>query len=386
MPTVLVPIRINLDKFGFRVRETFTWNKNDVTVKPKAFAIQFCHDEELPDCMVTPITSEIEEQLRTFHTAAASSDIGSRIAKIKLSLTVGSTVLKDCFFWDHAEKEITPERFAEMMCADLGLGGSYAVLIAHSIREQLLADRQAALQEQPGQTDNPLKIRNLSECYRVEDGNEWTPSLEYRGATEFERRTLQEVLEGRVRKRALDSAEEVAGGGVGSELVSRSRVGRARKDVSYVEQGEGFDDGIGGRSSRRARTTASYAEPNRYGGAVGAGAPAEAVDPNKAPVVIDYTDKTAFPRLDEVPVTVPSTKTQAMLDASARGPRSRLSPNEQDLLERLRNKTVATKVAQQQQEDLPDESSLAQAAATNTNNKLVAEIDDSWMIGGPLNV
>jgi hypothetical protein len=239
------------------------------------------------------------------------------------------------------------------------------------------------MQEQPGQAENPLKIRNLSDCYRVEEGTDWSPSLEYRGATEFERRTLQEALEGRVRKRALDATEDALGAAA-AELGGRSRVGRARKDVSYVEMNDDFDDGLVGRTSRRARTTVSYSEPSRYGGGLGV-APSEGIDPIKTPVVIDYTDKTAFPRLDDVPTPAPSVETQALLDASARGPRSRLSPSEHALLERLRNKTTVSKLPQQV--DVVDVGqSFEHASSTSANNKLVADIDDSWMIGGPLNV
>ena len=435
MPLELVPIRLNIEKFGVRIRETFTWNQNDQTLRPKAFAVQFCHDEELPDVMVAPITTAIEEQLRmytsesavvaaraaavaaaaaaansrtmmvpgpssmpsegaaatataataTAATAATAADdddddedddddddddevgddgrggassrsrsgggkMASRVTRIKLSLQVGSTTLSDSFFWDHAEPSITPESFAEMLCSDLGLAGAYLPKIAHAVREQLLADRQSAMQEMPGEEDTPLKIRNLSQCFRIEDGDKWSPVLQYKGATEFERRSLKEALEGRLQKRALDGTAEEAPG----VLSTSRRAGRPRKEVSYAEVADVEIDELmsGGRRSGRSRKDVAYA-PQPRGGAAEPIAP---VDPTKAPVVVDYTDTIAFPRIDRVPASRPSKEVQELLSANRNGARTSdgggggggraaLSASELALLDTLRyaTKKKATK-------------------------------------------
>ena len=43
----------------------------------------------------------------------------------------------DQFEWDLNNKDFTPEQFARSLCAELGLGYEFIVLIAHSIREQI---------------------------------------------------------------------------------------------------------------------------------------------------------------------------------------------------------------------------------------------------------
>lgn len=381
MVSELVPIRLNIDKFGIRVRETFTWNRNDQAVRPKAFAVQFCHDEELPNCMVSPITTAIEEQLNLYAPVAAAvasaqssttdSSAASRVTKIELSLQVGSTTLTDSFFWDHAEKSITPESFANMLCSDMGLAGAYVPKIAHAIREQLLADRQAAMQEQPGEEETPLKIRDLSECFRIEDGDKWSPVLQYKGATEYERRLLQEAFQGRLRKRAHDTNAEESGGGM---TMSR-RAGRPRKDVSYAELANNNDDlldDVGtGRRSARARKDVVYAPP-RAGDA--ARAADISADPTKKAVVVDYTDTSAFPRIERVPISKPSKEVQEMLYASREGGaangRTVLSETEQELLDTLRQWTKK-KPAVDADDDDDNDDTIAQMQA----------LDDALMLG-----
>jgi len=44
----------------------------------------------------------------------------------------------DRFTWDPNSPLNSPEAFAHMLCADLGLGGEFPTLVAHSIREQIL--------------------------------------------------------------------------------------------------------------------------------------------------------------------------------------------------------------------------------------------------------
>jgi hypothetical protein len=60
---------------------------------------------------------------------------------IKLDLHVGSLFLKDQFEWPLFEHSITPEEFASILSADLGISGEFLPLIAHSIREQVCIAR-----------------------------------------------------------------------------------------------------------------------------------------------------------------------------------------------------------------------------------------------------
>ena len=43
-PDLLVPIRIDLELDGQKIRDTFTWNKNEQLVTPEIFAEILCDD------------------------------------------------------------------------------------------------------------------------------------------------------------------------------------------------------------------------------------------------------------------------------------------------------------------------------------------------------
>lgn len=43
-PDLLVPIRIDLEMEGQKIRDTFTWNKNEQLVTPEIFAEILCDD------------------------------------------------------------------------------------------------------------------------------------------------------------------------------------------------------------------------------------------------------------------------------------------------------------------------------------------------------
>lgn len=57
---------------------------------------------------------------------------------------VGRDLLVDQFLWDCDNQLNSPERFAQVTCAELRLGGEFVPIIAHSIREQLLHDRKVS--------------------------------------------------------------------------------------------------------------------------------------------------------------------------------------------------------------------------------------------------
>ncbi|KAJ2666662.1 SWI/SNF chromatin-remodeling complex subunit [Coemansia sp. RSA 1199] len=61
---VLVPIRLDIDAEGFRLRDTFTWDLGNELVTPRQFVTGLCADLELPaDVFVGAAVQAIEEQL-----------------------------------------------------------------------------------------------------------------------------------------------------------------------------------------------------------------------------------------------------------------------------------------------------------------------------------
>jgi len=298
----LVPIRLNIEHEGYRVAETFTWNLNEQVVRPKTFAIQLCHDEELPNQFVGLIASSIEEQLKEY-VALMSIDIGPRVVQIRLSIQLGSTMLNDAFFWDHAEQSLTPEHFAELVCADVGISGEFEAKVAHAIREQILSDRKATIEALQGDFyhDGPadkLVLRQLSDCFRVQNADDWSPSLQMQSWMDMEKLEKEAELQARRQKRARESGEDL------TASFSGRRSFRARKQVSYAE--ESADD------AKRAP---------------------------RDPVVIDYRDVQAFPRLETPPHDPPSEKVCKYL-ASRGDSYAQLAPDERKMLDQLRVKAA----------------------------------------------
>jgi hypothetical protein len=82
---------------------------------------------------------------------------------------VGSLYLKDQFEWPLFEETISPEDFARIMAADVGIAGEFIPMIAHSIREQLV---QARLDFHDG-----LTAPDYSTPVREDEDDEWEPDL-----------------------------------------------------------------------------------------------------------------------------------------------------------------------------------------------------------------
>ncbi|KAI8885301.1 SNF5-domain-containing protein [Backusella circina FSU 941] len=166
----LVPIRLDLEYDGYKLRDTFTWNLNETLVTPEQFGEIMCEDLKLPSPVANQIAKAIREQLDDYYLNAASMLIrneddeqvkeleiqqqqpkeedqeeGTIIHKkqnelrtlIKLDITVGNRELIDQFEWDITCTKNSPETFAERLATELGLGGEFKTAIAHSIREQI---------------------------------------------------------------------------------------------------------------------------------------------------------------------------------------------------------------------------------------------------------
>jgi hypothetical protein len=135
----LIPIRLELDfEDGSRFRDVFMWNVNDASVTPEHFSDILCHDLEFGPEYVPTLSESIHAQLEEHR--KVRNIVRSTKAKhvpIEISLPVGDHILQDRLIWDMSEDVISPESFATQMAAELGLGREHALIIAHSIREQL---------------------------------------------------------------------------------------------------------------------------------------------------------------------------------------------------------------------------------------------------------
>ncbi|KAF9361054.1 SWI/SNF chromatin-remodeling complex subunit [Mortierella sp. NVP85] len=186
---VLVPIRLEIDIDGLVLRDTFTWNLHgkergltmaqgsvlehvaiqlayrqvlfmlastlESLITPEHFAEVLCEDLQFPAHQFAPLISRsIREQIQDYHLPVLSETEvpepepeqtpleESRPPQelrilIKIDITVANTSLIDQFEWDISCPNNDPEHFAEVLAAELGLGGEFRTAIAHSIREQV---------------------------------------------------------------------------------------------------------------------------------------------------------------------------------------------------------------------------------------------------------
>jgi chromatin structure-remodeling complex subunit SFH1 len=80
-PSVLVPIRVELETETSRIRDCFVWNLNEELITPNQFARAFCTDLDLPmhpysEQVAGAIRAQLEE-----HSGVATIDLKSTLKK-----------------------------------------------------------------------------------------------------------------------------------------------------------------------------------------------------------------------------------------------------------------------------------------------------------------
>ncbi|KAI8136906.1 hypothetical protein BJV82DRAFT_526184 [Fennellomyces sp. T-0311] len=134
----LVPIRLEIEIDGYKLRDTFTWNMNETLITPEQFAEIMCEDLQLPTAQFAQqIARGIKDQVQDYYLHSGSTRKSAELRMLmKLDITVGNRALLDQFEWDIANPRNNAEEFAERLANELGLGGEFRTAIAHSIREQ----------------------------------------------------------------------------------------------------------------------------------------------------------------------------------------------------------------------------------------------------------
>lgn len=180
---MLVPIRLDMELEGQKLRDTFTWNKNESIISPEQFAEILCDDLDLnPVPFVPAISAAIRQQIEAYVTESIIEENCDQRVIIKLNIHVGNTSLVDQIEWDMSERDNNPEEFAIKLCAELGLGGEFVTAIAYSIRGQLSwHQRTYAFSEAPLSTvEVPFRAPSEAES--------WAPFLETLTDAEMEKK------------------------------------------------------------------------------------------------------------------------------------------------------------------------------------------------------
>jgi chromatin structure-remodeling complex subunit SFH1 len=141
------------------------WNLNEDLITPQQFAKVFCSDLELPmHPFVQQVSAAIRSQVEE-HEGIVSLDLSgeSEVAPdprigvssteekiecrviLALDVQIANHHLVDTIEWDLAS-DLTPEVFAKTLCADLGLTGDSAPVIAHAVYEEILRHKRDAVE------------------------------------------------------------------------------------------------------------------------------------------------------------------------------------------------------------------------------------------------
>jgi SNF5 / SMARCB1 / INI1 len=163
----LVPMRIDIEIEGRRLREFITWESQEPHFTPHSFAEVLCEEQKLPPPFVKEITRTIEQKLSRYEKYYPGNYECLQVMEIEVR--VDNLVLRDRFVWDINNLDNSPEIFAQMLCSDLGLGGDVAASVSNAIREKICFYQK---QQQKVMTlPEPLQ-----EIYR-QYPEEWEPKL-----------------------------------------------------------------------------------------------------------------------------------------------------------------------------------------------------------------
>ena len=179
LPTVLIPIRIEIDTDTLRIRDCFTWNLNgaqryyhtfhqfDIASKeslitPTHFALLFCADLGLEAPYIEQVANQIRAQLEE-HGATAALDLpvnteregeilheddagpGDCRVVLQIDVQIGTKHMLDHIEWD-LRAPLTPEEFTSQFCAEVGLSSEAVPMIAHAIHEELLKHKRDVIE------------------------------------------------------------------------------------------------------------------------------------------------------------------------------------------------------------------------------------------------
>ncbi|KAJ1850438.1 Chromatin structure remodeling complex protein sfh1, partial [Coemansia sp. RSA 486] len=139
----LVPIRLELEVGDYRLHDVFVWNAREQALTPEHFAAIYCADLSLPSDARSGAVEYVAQLIRqqvAEHVSAADCDFSGDELRVNLNIEVqvGAHVLRDRIEWDILEPlGSRPEEYARCLCKELGLGGEYAPLVAHRVREEV---------------------------------------------------------------------------------------------------------------------------------------------------------------------------------------------------------------------------------------------------------
>ena len=147
---LLIPVKVDITFSGCRLVDSFCWNLLS-PLTTLEFASKTCADLNLPEGFKWKLCLQIQEQVDAFLILLQalqyrSKELDASIEaafrqpqQIVIGIRYNMLDYAENILWDvHANKKVSPEKFARTTCDDLGLPAQMEPLIAFRIRESLL--------------------------------------------------------------------------------------------------------------------------------------------------------------------------------------------------------------------------------------------------------
>jgi hypothetical protein len=170
---VLIPITLRDKQGKIEYEEHLLWNPHHVLITPEEFIKSVGKEENLTPIMQQRILQSLKNQVMQYSRrlevmpAVAAADKANGLLVLEIDVTIGQQRLRDQVLWDHYDIHSSPEEFANKFAQDLGLIGTWAVRIAHSIREQIL-QHFAALSRGEMSPMRRMLIRSVEDVYKAQ--------------------------------------------------------------------------------------------------------------------------------------------------------------------------------------------------------------------------
>ncbi|GMM38104.1 Sfh1 protein [Saccharomycopsis crataegensis] len=212
----LVPIRIDLDhnNGNNRIVDFFMWNLHETLLTPEKFAEIMCQDLEFSAGVQQQIANSIQLQLDDYSQSMPiqlAEDLHIHVV-IDLTVNLEKQFYDDKFEWDLTCSEgLTPEQFAEIVVADLGISREFYPAIAHALHEAIINSKKDALEGRlPQEVVNGAAYgREAGWRFDPENlGQEWCPTVETLTQQEIEKREMEKQRNMRRMKRDTKKVDD----------------------------------------------------------------------------------------------------------------------------------------------------------------------------------
>lgn len=202
---ILIPIRLDLEYNAgtSKLADFFMWNLSESLITPEQFATLLCNDLELPGTIHQEIVESINKQIEDYN-YVSSLQLPSNNEYhviIDLAVSLDKKLYQDKFEWDLCQNDVTPESFADIVVADLGLSLEFKPAISHSLHEIILRLKKEIAegtynhelhkyQQLSGLIfEGGIRIRTESSVHN--GNNHWEPIVEILSPWEIEKREIE---------------------------------------------------------------------------------------------------------------------------------------------------------------------------------------------------